>query len=118
MYVVNSGDNTVSVISLGNTPAHATTLTLNTINPVPWSSTVTVTGKLTNNTASGQGIAGRTITFTSPNSSPVPSSTTTGTDGTFSSSFKSSSTVFSGWQLQAHFAGDSNYTSNSARLHA
>ena len=91
------------------TLAHTSTLVLNSIANAAPSTTVTVTGKLTDNSAGNVGIGSKTITFTSPNSSPLPPSVTTNPDGTFSSSFTASSTIFSGWQLQAHFAGDTLY---------
>jgi hypothetical protein len=101
-----------SPVNTYNTLAHTTTL-LNRITSIPWGSTVTVTGRLTDSCAGNKGLESKTITFTSPNSSPLPPPAITSTiDGTFSSSFKPASTVFSGWQLQAHFVGDSNYLSS------
>jgi len=84
----------------------STTLTLNPISSVPWGTTVTVTGKLTNSTT-GTGIGGKTITFTGTGATNLVS-VVTKPDGTFSSSGLAPSTVQSGWTVQAHFAGDSN----------
>jgi hypothetical protein len=74
---------------------------------VPWHTTVTVTGELTDTANGGTGLGAKTITFTSPNGSPLPASVLTRLDGTYSATFKSSNTVFPGWKLQAHYAGDS-----------
>jgi hypothetical protein len=89
----------------------ATTLTLNPITSVPWSSNVIVSGKLSA-TSSAAGIGGKTITFTGTGAAGI-SSVTTNPDGTFSATGLSPSTVATGWQINANFAGDSTYGSSS-----
>ena len=108
-----------SYSTLVNTVQHTSALALNSIINSPWGTKVTVTGKLTDTSSGGGtsiGIRGKTITFTSPNSSPLPPPVTTNTDGTFSSSFAAASTVYTGWQLQAHYSADSNYTGSDSTI--
>jgi hypothetical protein len=82
-------------------------MTLNTINNVPSGTTVTETGKLTDNVG-GAGVAGKTITFTGTGAGNI-ASVTTSPDGTFTATGTAPSTVATGWTVQAHFAGDSLY---------
>jgi YVTN family beta-propeller protein len=103
LYVANNHGNTVSVIATSG----STQLTLNTIPDVPWHTKVTVTGKLTDTPNGGTGLGAKTITFTSPNGSPLPASVLTKSGGTYSATFTSSNTISPGWLLQAHYAGDS-----------
>jgi hypothetical protein len=98
-----------SPINSYNTVKHATALTLSVPLNVPWGSTAIAKGKLTDTSAGSIGVASKTITFTSPNGSPLPASVTTSSDGTFGSSFRASSTIFSGWKIQSKFAGDTLY---------
>ena len=105
---------TVDVV-VTNAAPHATTLTLNPISAVLWGNDVTVTGKLSDNAASGAGVGGVTITFSgtgAANLQPV----TTNVDGTFTAKGKSSTSVATGWRVQAHFAGDSDYTASSSTI--
>jgi hypothetical protein len=107
----------VTVLSVIISPQHTSALIFNPVANIPWGTKDIVTGKLSDISSNNVGIGGKTITFSSPNSSPLPqSSVTTNTDGTFSSSFSASNTVFTGWQLQAHFAGNSNYTSSDSSI--
>ena len=97
------------------TDPHATMLTLNTIKSVPWARNVTVTGKLTDNDASGAGVGGATIWFDGTGADNLPDNVITNADGTFTVKGASPSSVATGWTVQAHFAGDSDYAaSNSA----
>src|SRR5439155_2871113 len=107
---VNSAGKILSVTS--TTTSSATTLTLDPITSVPWSSNVTVTGKLTA-TSSAAGIGGETITFSGTGAAGL-SSVTTNPDGTFSVTGVSPNTVATGWQVNANFAGDSSYSTSSA----
>ena len=100
-------------IAVKNAAPHATTLTLNTITSVPWGKDITVTGKLTDNAASGAGVGGATITFDgtgATNLQPV----TTNADGTFTVKGASATTVATGWKVQGHFAGNSDYTASNS----
>ena len=103
IYETNSGINTVSVIST----THSTTLTLNAIANVPSGTTITVTGKLTDNVG-GAGVAGKTITFTGTGAGNI-ASVTTNPNGTFTATGLAPASVNNGWTVQAHFAGDSLY---------
>jgi large repetitive protein len=99
-------------IAVKNT-VHATTLTLNTITSVPWGKVITVTGKLTDNTASGAGVGGATITFDGTGADNVPD-VVTNADGTFTATGASPATVATGWKVQGHFAGNSDYTASNS----
>ena len=105
LYVTNSGDNSVSIIST----THSTTLTLNAIANVPSGTTITVTGKLTDNVG-GTGVVGKTITFTGTDAGNI-ASVTTNPDGTFTDTGTAPTTVAIGWTVKAHFAGDTLYGS-------
>src|SRR5206468_11316615 len=96
---VNSTEKILSVTS--TTTSSATTLTLDPITSVPWSSNVTVTGKLTA-TSSAAGIGGETITFSGTGAAAL-SSVTTIPDGTFSVTGPSPNTVATGWQVSTNF---------------
>jgi arylsulfatase A-like enzyme len=100
-----------------------TVLTLNTIRDVPWSKDVIVTGKLTSipSNASvlppyfigGEGIGGRIITFDGTGASNLPDDgVVTNSNGYFTAKGASPATVASGWKVQAHFAGDSEYAAS------
>src|SRR5919109_585726 len=93
---------------------HATTLTLNAITKVPWGSPVTVTGKLTDNAASGAGVSGATISFDGTGANNLPDNVVTKADGTFTAKGASPATVATGWKVQAHFAGYSDYTASNS----
>ena len=88
-------------------PSQSTSLTLNGISNVGWGVDVTVTGKLSDS-ASGAGIEGATITFDGTGAENLQS-VTTNSDGTFTAKGKAPSTVATGWNVQAHFAGDSTH---------
>jgi hypothetical protein len=92
---------------------HVTTLTLNTITSVPWGKDITVTGKLTDNAASGAGVGGVTITFDGTGAENVPDAVTNA-DGTFTVKGASPATVATGWKVQAHFAGNSDYSASNS----
>ncbi len=107
-----------SYSTLNNNNGHTSALVLNPVANAHWGTKVPVAGKLTDTTAGSNnvGIGGKTITFTSPNSNPLPPSVVTNTDGTFSSFFTASNTISTGWKLQAHYAGDSNYTPSDSTI--
>ncbi|MBI3638876.1 MAG: sulfatase-like hydrolase/transferase [Thaumarchaeota archaeon] len=88
-----------------------TTLSLQPVNNVPWSQSVTITGSLINNT--GSGLAGKQVTFTGTGSTSFLSVVTNSTGG-FSVTGTAPSTVANGWTVQAHFAGDSFCTSSES----
>ena len=92
---------------------HITTLTLNTIANAPWGNPVTVTGKLTDNAASGAGIGGATIAFDGTGADNLPD-VVTNADGTFTATGASSSTVATGWKVQAHFASNTEYSGSNS----
>jgi WD40-like Beta Propeller Repeat len=89
-----------------------TVLTLNTITSVPWGKDVTVTGKLAD-ASNGQGIGGKTITFDGTGAANLPD-VVTSADGTFTAKGASPNTVATGWTVQAHFAGDSEYIASDS----
>jgi peptidoglycan/xylan/chitin deacetylase (PgdA/CDA1 family) len=93
---------------------HRTTLTLNSITSVPWGKTITVTGKLTDNDASGAGVGGATISFDGTGANNLPDNIVTNSDGTFTAKGASPTTVATGWKVQAHFAGNSDYTASNS----
>jgi hypothetical protein len=110
-------DSTTVDIAIKNVQEHSTLLTLNAIKSVPWGKDVTVTGKLTDNDASGAGASGKTITFDGTGAANLQPAVTNG-DGTFSAKGASSSTVATGWKVQAHFAGDSDYKAANSLVKA
>jgi peptidoglycan/xylan/chitin deacetylase (PgdA/CDA1 family) len=95
---------------------HLTTLTLNSITSVPWGKDVTVTGKLTDNDNSGSGIGGATITFDGTGADNLPDNVVTNADGTFTVKGASPTTVATGWKVQAHFAGNSDYQATNSLI--
>jgi peptidoglycan/xylan/chitin deacetylase (PgdA/CDA1 family) len=95
---------------------HLTTLTLNSITSVPWGKDVTVTGKLTDNDNSGYGIGGATITFDGTGADNLPDNVVTNADGTFTVKGASPTTVATGWKVQAHFAGNSDYQATNSLI--
>ena len=92
---------------------HITTLTLNTITNAPWGNPVTVTGKLTDNAASGAGIGGATIAFDGTGADNLPD-VVTNADGTFTATGASPATVATGWKVQAHFASNTEYSGSDS----
>jgi hypothetical protein len=88
--------------------AHSTTLTLTAPDKVTPENNVPIGGKLTDTSAGNVGVASKNITFTSSNGSPVPAYVTTSSDGAYTASFKAPKDP-KGWNIQAHFAGDSLY---------
>ena len=92
---------------------HITTLTLNTITNAPWGNPVTVTGKLTDNAASGAGIGGATIAFDGTGADNLPD-VITNADGTFTATGASPTTVATGWKVQAHFASNTEYSGSDS----
>src|SRR5919109_630669 len=93
---------------------HATTLTLNAITKVPWGNPVTVTGKLTDNAAADAGVSGATISFDGTGADNLPDNVITNADGTFTASGASPSSVATTWTVQAHFAGNTGYSSSDS----
>jgi hypothetical protein len=115
-FKVNDGvvdSSNVGVVSISVLEPRSTTLTLNPISNVPWSKTVTVTGKLTDNVGGNAGIGGKTISFDGTGA-PNLQSTVTGSDGSFSTTGAAPQTVATGWTVQAHFAGDASYNPSMA----
>ena len=87
-------------------------LTLNTIANVGWGTPITVIGKLSDY-SSGVAIAAATIAFDGTGATGI-NPITTNADGTFTAKGTSPSTVATGWKVQAHFAGDSNYQATNS----
>jgi TolB protein len=84
---------------------------------VPWGKDVTVTGKLvvhaSNNAEGGEGIGGKTITFDGTGADNLPNIVVTNADGTFTAKGASPAAVATGWEVQAHFAGDSSHVASN-----
>ena len=114
-FKVNDGivDSNVGVVSISILEPRSTTLTLSPVSNVPWSKTVTVTGKLTDNVGGNVGIGGKTISFDGTGAANLQS-TVTASDGSFSSIGAAPQTVSTGWTVQAHFAGDASYDPSMA----
>ena len=93
-----------------------TFLTLDT-RDVPWGKDVIVTGKLVvhapNNAEGGEGIGGKTITFDGTGADNLPDNVVTNADGTFRAKGASPAAVATGWEVQAHFAGDSSHVASN-----
>jgi TolB protein len=93
-----------------------TFLTLHT-RDVPWGKDVIVTGKLVvrapNNAEGGEGIGGKTITFDGTGADNLPDNVVTNADGTFRAKGASPAAVATGWEVQAHFAGDSSHVASN-----
>jgi dipeptidyl aminopeptidase/acylaminoacyl peptidase len=93
-----------------------TFLTLHT-RDVPWGKDVVVTGKLVvrapNNAEGGEGIGGKTITFDGTGADNLPDNVVTNADGTFRAKGASPAAVATGWEVQAHFAGDSSHVASN-----
>jgi len=110
-FKVNDGivdSSNVGVVSISVLEPRSTTLTLDPVSNVPWSKTVTVTGKLTDNVGGNAGIGGKNISFDGTGAANLQS-TVTASDGSFSSTGAAPQTVATGWIVQAHFAGDASY---------
>jgi Tol biopolymer transport system component len=94
-----------------------TFLTLNAIRDVPWGKDVIVRGKLvayaSNNAQRGEGIGGKTITFDGMGAANLPDNVVTNADGTFTAKGASPAAVATGWEVQAHFAGDSSHVASN-----
>src|SRR5918992_2623739 len=84
---------------------------------VPWGKDVTVTGKLvvhaSNNAEGGEGIGGKTITFDGTGADNLPNIVVTNADGTFTAKGASPAAVATGWEVLAHFAGDSSHVASN-----
>jgi hypothetical protein len=91
-----------------------TNLTLNSISSVPWGQQVKVSGKLVDS-VNGIGVGGKTIAFSGTGASNL-ASIVTNSDGTFTTSGISPTTVATGWTVQARFAGDSQYISKDGTM--
>jgi hypothetical protein len=103
----------VGVVSISILEPRSTTLTLDPVSNVPWSKTVTVTGKLTDNVGGNVGIGGKTISFDGTGAANLQS-TVTASDGSFSAAGAAPQTVETGWTVQAHFSGDTSYDISTA----
>ena len=115
-FKVNDGivdSSNVGVVSISILEPRSTTLTLGPVSNVPWSKTVSVTGKLTDNVGGNVGIGGKTISFDGTGAANLQS-TVTASDGSFSSTGAAPQTVSTGWTVQAHFAGDASYDPSMA----
>jgi hypothetical protein len=115
-FKVNDGiadSSNVGVVTISILEPRSTTLTLDPVSNVPWSKTVTVTGKLTDNVGGNVGIGGKTISFDGTGAANLQL-TVTGSDGSFSSTGAAPQTVATGWTVQAHFAGDASYAPSMA----
>ena len=114
-FKVNDGivdSSNVGVVSISILEPRSTTLTLGPVSNVPWSKTVTVNGKLTDNGGENVGIGGKTISFDGTGAANLQP-TVTSSDGSFSSTGAAPQTVATGWTVQAHFAGDASYGPSS-----
>jgi hypothetical protein len=84
---------------------------------VPWGKDVIVTGKLVvhapNNAEGGEGIGGKTITFDGTGADNLPDNVVTNADGSFRAKGASPAAVATGWEVQAHFAGDSSHVASN-----
>jgi hypothetical protein len=95
---------------------HATGLTMNQIaGSKPWGQSLTVTGKLVDIYSSDKGVAGQSITFSTSGGASLPAVTTM-LDGTFSSTGKAATSVGDTWTVQAHYAGNSLYTTADSEI--
>jgi hypothetical protein len=103
----------VGVVSISILEPRSTTLTLDPVSNVPWSKTVTVTGKLTDNVGGNVGIGGKTISFDGTGAANLQS-TVTASGGSFSAAGAAPQTVETGWTVQAHFSGDTSYDISTA----
>jgi K319L-like, PKD domain/Bacterial Ig domain/Calcineurin-like phosphoesterase len=115
-FKVNDGivdSSNVGVVTISILEPRSTTLTLDPISNVPWSKTVTVTGKLTDNVGGNLGIGGKTISFDGTGAANLQS-VVTASDGSFSASGAAPQTVETGWTVQAHFSGDASYNISTA----
>jgi hypothetical protein len=94
--------------------AHPTTLTLDSISNQKWGATFSVSGKLTDNSAAGIGIANQVVTFTSSAGGSVVSATT-GSDGSFVAvAVAPGAPAAAGKFVQAHYAGALFYGSTDS----
>jgi hypothetical protein len=94
---------------------HSTSLSLNSISSVPWSTTIVATGQLVDSSEGNVGIGGRTITFGGTGGSTL-STVTTNPDGTFTAFGTAPNSVATGWTVQAHFAGDSSFLASDSNI--
>jgi hypothetical protein len=78
---------------------------------------VIVTGKLVvhapNNAEGREGIGGKTITFDGTGADNLPDNVVTNADGSFRAKGASRAAVATGWEVQAHFAGDSSHVASN-----
>ncbi len=111
--IVDSSNVGVVSISISILEPRSTTLTLNPISNVPWSKTVTATGKLTDNVGGNVGIGGKTISFDGTGAANLQS-TVTASDGSSLLQESAPQTVSTGWTVQAQFAGDASYDPSMA----
>ena len=97
-----------------------TTLNENTVASLPWSSSLTIAGRLTES-QTGNGIGGATISLAGNGTSGIAStSVNTAADGTFTFTGLSPSNVGKNWMVQAHYAGDGAilYASSDSQFRA
>lgn len=91
----------------------ATTIKVNSISSVAWDKDIKVTGSLVD--SSNVPVAGKKVTFDGTGGADIPDATTK-SDGTFESTGKSPKSVATGWKVQAHFAGDSDYKLSDSNI--
>jgi peptidoglycan/xylan/chitin deacetylase (PgdA/CDA1 family) len=96
-----------------NTLKHVTNLVTTTVN-TPWSMPISFTAALTDTSAGGTPISGKTIHLDGTGVSGVASDPTTNSNGSAIATGTSSSTVNTGWTFQSHFAGDSLYNAKDS----
>jgi hypothetical protein len=86
-----------------------TTLTINSVTSVPWGKNIIVTGIF------GNANGGSVITFDGTGAENLPDAITNA-DGSFTAQGPAPSTVATGWTVQAHFAGDSQYAKKDSAI--
>jgi peptidoglycan/xylan/chitin deacetylase (PgdA/CDA1 family) len=102
-----------SIVKTYSTLKHVTNLVTTTVN-TPWSMPISFTAALTDTSAGGTPISGKTIHLDGTGVSGVASDPTTNSNGSAIATGTSSSTVNTGWTFQSHFAGDSLYNAKDS----
>ena len=96
-----------------STLKHVTNLVTTTVN-TPWSMPISFTAALTDTSAGGTPISGKTIHLDGTGVIGVASDPTTNSNGSAIATGTSPSTVNTGWTFQSHFAGDSLYNAKDS----
>jgi len=93
-----------------------TKLKLDPIDDIPWGSAMKVTGKLVFDDSSSNSVhAGQVITFSGTGTSLIPNAITK-SDGSFASIGSAPAKVSTGWTVQAHFSGSSQYSKRESPI--